>query len=432
MRRRQITAIAVGLILVVAGAAPSLAASGSGPDRRDRIGLYSVEVFSPDGKIRRREVPEPPEQSPQRLPSVAADVAAIQVTGPSANRFDLVIVGDGYTENELDLFASHAEQMWRDIENLQPYTRYRGMINVWRVDVVSAESGVDNDPAAGVERDTALDMGFFCFDLERLLCVDEAKAQQYAANAPAADQVLALANSTKYGGAGGTVATSSGGNADAGQIVLHELGHSIGGLADEYDYYASPDDQETYTGPEPAEINISTYDAEEMAQRQAKWWRWLGAPSPDGTVVDTYEGGGYYRFGMYRPTENSLMRILGQPFNLPGREKMTVSLYGFFETIDRASPNNRPVSARSVLWVRPIDLPRGDIGIRWYLDGKLVASQTDKRVFHLDRRRLRGVHIVTVRVTDRTTFVREPEYRRSDLTNSITWQVRGRTPASIG
>lgn len=78
-----------------------------------------------------------------------------------------------------------------------------------------------------------------------------------------------LANTTKYGGAGGEVATSSGGNAQSNQIVAHELGHSIGGLADEYDYG-------TGDPREPGEPNASTYTAAQMRERSAKWYAWLG------------------------------------------------------------------------------------------------------------------------------------------------------------
>nr|BFF03508.1 hypothetical protein GCM10020241_51830 [Streptoalloteichus tenebrarius] len=39
-----------------------------------------------------------------------------------------------------------------------------------------------------------------------------------------------------------------------------------------------------------------------------------------------YEGAHYHRRGVYRPTENSLMRSLGRPFNLPGREAMTEAI----------------------------------------------------------------------------------------------------------
>ena len=52
-------------------------------------------------------------------------------------------------------------------------------------------------------------------------------------------QILALANSDTYGGAAARYATATGGNAMSALITPHELGHSLGGLQDEYDYYAA-------------------------------------------------------------------------------------------------------------------------------------------------------------------------------------------------
>ena len=49
-------------------------------------------------------------------------------------------------------------------------------------------------------------------------------------------QTLALANTYTYGGIGGTEATTSGGSPQGPLISLHELGHSLGQLADEYPY----------------------------------------------------------------------------------------------------------------------------------------------------------------------------------------------------
>ncbi|MDA0632552.1 M64 family metallo-endopeptidase [Nonomuraea sp. MCN248] len=46
-----------------------------------------------------------------------------------------------------------------------------------------------------------------------------------------------MANSGTYGGAGGAYATASGSNAISALISPHELGHSRGGLQDEYDHY---------------------------------------------------------------------------------------------------------------------------------------------------------------------------------------------------
>ncbi|MFI6041463.1 M64 family metallopeptidase [Nocardia sp. NPDC051321] len=286
------------------------------------------EVFSPDGTISRVVTPVP-DASPAPRSAVQADVITIQQTGPSSQRFDLVFVGDGYTSSQLGTYKQHAINRWNEITQVEPFKTYKNSFNVWAVNVVSQESGVDNDPR-GTMRNTALDMTFWCGGTERLLCVNETKALQYARLAPEADQVIALANTTKYGGAGGGVATSSGGNAQAGQIVLHELGHSIGGLADEYDY---PNDR--YTGREPREANASVYTSAQMRQNHTKWYQYLGKQSPDGGVVGTYEGAVYYKRGVYRPTENSLMRSLGREFNLIGLDAMKAA-------IERKSPPTRP------------------------------------------------------------------------------------------
>ncbi|MEV0676570.1 M64 family metallopeptidase [Actinosynnema sp. NPDC050436] len=306
MRASRLTLPVVAVALVAATAPASGGAVGAA--------VSWQEVFAPDGTITRVAVPVAAE--PRALASeVVADVVPVQQTGPADRRFDLVFVGDGYTASELGSYHAHVVDKWAELSAVEPFKSYKQYFNVWRVDVVSAESGVDNDPTLGVARDTALDMGFWCqgrdVNTERLLCVNQAKAGQFGALAPEADQVIALGNTAKYGGAGGGVATAAGANAQAGQIAVHELGHSIGGLADEYDY---PYDR--YAGGEPTEPNTTADPG------GAKWSRHLGQVSPDGGTVGAYEGSRYYRYGLYRPTENSIMRTLGREFNLVGREAM--------------------------------------------------------------------------------------------------------------
>ncbi|GAB2995772.1 M64 family metallopeptidase [Saccharothrix stipae] len=296
---------------VVAAPLPGGAAESAAPDGP---GVEWVEVFSPDGTISRTAVPVAVETRAAAA-EVAAAVVPIQETGPSDQRFDLVFVGDGYTSAELGVFHDHVVGKWTELAAVEPFKSYRQYFNVWQVDVVSAESGVDHDPTLGTDRDTALDMGFWCqgrdTQTERLLCVNQTKAAQFAALAPQADQVIALGNTAKYGGAGGGVATAAGANDQAGQIAVHELGHSIGKLADEYDY---PYDR--YSGEEPAEVNVTA------TATGAKWSAYLGQASPDGGVVGAFEGARYHRLGLYRPTENSIMRTLGREFNLIGRDAM--------------------------------------------------------------------------------------------------------------
>ncbi|RDI65113.1 M64 family metallopeptidase [Nocardia pseudobrasiliensis] len=308
-RLSRLAALAFGVLLLT-GVHPAI---GSAAENQQR------EVFSPDGSISRVTVPVQVEPPAPRS-AVQADVVTIQQTGPSSERFDLVFVGDGYTAGELGVYKQHAINRWNEMIQVEPFKSHRQSFNVWAVNVVSQESGVDNDPR-GTYRNTALDMTFWCGGTQRLLCVNQTKAQQYANLAPQADQVIALANTTTYGGAGGGVATSAGGNVKAGQIVLHELGHSIGGLADEYDY---PDDR--YTGREPREPNASVDTSDQMRNNRTKWYQYLGKQSPDGGVVGTYEGAVYAKHGVYRPTENSLMRTLGRQFNLIGLDVMTAAI----------------------------------------------------------------------------------------------------------
>jgi hypothetical protein len=77
----------------------------------------------------------------------------------------------------------------------------------------------------------------FCGDgrNRRLLVVDDATAEVVATDqVPDWDAVLVIVNSTVYGGSGGKIAVLSL-DTEAVNLALHELGHSVFQLADEYD-----------------------------------------------------------------------------------------------------------------------------------------------------------------------------------------------------
>ncbi|GLY95284.1 M64 family metallopeptidase [Actinoplanes sp. NBRC 103695] len=270
-----------------------------------------VEVFAPDGSISRASVPVAALPRATR-DAVDAEVVTIQQTGSPADRYDLVFIGDGYTAGEQALFHSQAVAWWARITAYEPFKTLKDKFNVWQVNAVSRQSGSDNDPTPGVRKDTVLGGAFYCGDLARLICVDTTVTRAYAALAPGADQALVLVNSSTYGGSGGTVTVASGGNAQSGEIVLHELGHSIGGLADEY---GGPG---VYPDGEPAEPNVSL--------GTTKWASYLGRATPDGGVIGAYEGGAYYDRGVYRPSQNSIMRTLGNKFNLIGIDRLTAAI----------------------------------------------------------------------------------------------------------
>ncbi|MFD9406359.1 M64 family metallopeptidase [Streptomyces sp. NPDC059989] len=357
--------------------------------------------------------------------------------GPTADRLDVVVIGDGYTAAELDRFHADAVQKWAEVTAVEPYTTYRNLFNVWTVDAVSRESGVSGDPDRATVRDTALGSYFWCEEIERLLCIDQPKVDAYVAKAPAADLVIVLANSAKYGGAGYNersatfgyegISTASAGHAKSGQVAIHETGHSLGKLADEY-FYAGVPDYEKYTGPEPADSNSSTLTADRMAAERAKWFRWLGEQSPDGGTVGTYEGGGYFATGLYRPTDNSIMRVLGKPFNLPGVEAMIAGFHRHARTVTPLTPTDRTLRARHTAKAAVPKLAGADgrqLVVRWYLDGrelKRFAGRTEVRVAELWLFDLR-THRLSVTAEDRTPSVRDPQIARS-LSSTAEWTVR--------
>ncbi|MDJ0380065.1 M64 family metallopeptidase [Streptomyces sp. G-G2] len=357
--------------------------------------------------------------------------------GPVADRLDVVVVGDGYTAAELDRFHADAKAKWAELAAIEPYATYQNLFNVWTVDAVSRESGVSGDPDPAAVRDTALGSYFWCEEIERLLCVDQPKVDGYVAKAPAADLVIVLANSAKYGGAGynepsatlgyAGISTASAGHPKSGQVAIHETGHSLGKLADEYFYPGVPE-YEHYTGAEPAESNSSTLTAAAMGAQRAKWYRWLGAPSPDGGQVGAYEGGGYFVTGLYRPTDGSIMRVLGKPFSLPGTEAMIAGFYRYAHLVTPLTPTARPLRLRDAA---KVSVPRltGPDGrqpvVRWYLDGreqKWLAGRTEVHVGELWPLDLR-THRLTATAEDRTPSVRDPEIART-LRSSAAWQVR--------
>lgn len=344
-----------------------------------------------------------------------------------SNKIDIVFVGDGYTASEQGLFQSDVDAIEGGMFVYEPFITYRPFFRIHRVEVISAESGVDNDPTQGISRNTALDMAFWCGGTERALCVNVSKALNAAGNGVTTDvdQVVAIANTTKYGGVGypsSNLATSSGRNGSATQIVIHELGHSLGNLADEYSYGGPVN----YAGGEPGTANISIYNATQMAAQSRKWYRWLGVSRSgfDGPV-NTSEGAHYSQTGIYRPSSNSMMRSLARPFNLPGAEALIAEFYREVPPIENATPGDAIITGADTVFVQPVQPNGHSLDIFWELDGQPLVSATGQT--HLDLAALGlddGVEReLRVTVVDPTDMVRSPIIRDGLLTQRITWTI---------
>ncbi|MGF1430353.1 M64 family metallopeptidase [Kitasatospora sp. LaBMicrA B282] len=352
-----------------------------------------------------------------RLRTGAAPTIEIRRTGDPANRITLVLLGDGYTAAQQDLFQQQADQAWRALMVIEPFRTYQDYFNIRRVDVVSPTAGIAEGQGRGKHPTTPLGMHFWCEGTARLLCADEAATAQYAGVGAGPQYLIALANSTEYGGAGGTgVTTLSGGSPDAGRIIQHEIGHTLGDLGDEYD-----------SAPKDADYpNLSAQGADAMRRDHSKWWRWLGADSPDGGgLVGAYRSAN----GLYRPTPDSVMRTLGGSYNLPSREAIIEQVYRRLSPVDGAEPAPGRVVGRPRLTVRPLHLT-GDrqLQVDWKVDGRPVQPTAADRSW-LDSASLPltpGQRVtVTATVRDTTDWVRDEAFRDQHMTRSVSWVLTG-------
>jgi hypothetical protein len=335
--------------------------------------------------------------------------------GPCENRIDLVFVGDGYTASEMDLYLTHVTNVLEQFFLEQPLKEYASYFNVHVVEVISNQSGVD-EPAKGIYRDTALDMAFDCQGIDRLLCLNYTKAWNAAANAPATDLVIAVGNTTRYGGAGyPKLATVAGGNGAAVEVALHEFGHSFAKLADEYHYY----DGTIYTGGELVEANISKYTAAEQLSSHYKWYRWLDLPE-----VDTFEGAQYKQYKIYRPTEISKMNALGYPFGPVNIEQFVFSIYQTISAIDSFTPAAAGIMSSESIFSVGLQRPAThQLNIEWQIDGILVPDANQPSFRPAPYLTANTIQTIKARVTDTTALVRDESKRVSLLTDEKTWQV---------
>ncbi|MEZ6317937.1 MAG: M64 family metallopeptidase [Phycisphaerales bacterium] len=354
--------------------------------------------------------------------------------GAGDNRVDIVFVGDGYTAGEMGQFHTDVATAVSQLFQYEPFKSYETYFQIHEVEVVSNESGVDNDPTQGISRDTALDMSFWCSGTERLLCVNVNKAYSFANQVGDVDQVIALANSSKYGGAGYTssdLATCSGHNGSAPQIAIHELGHSLGDLADEYDYGGAT----TWTGGEPSAKNASIYEAAQMADESRKWHQWLGyGPDTrfDGTV-GTFEGCNYSVFGIYRPSNNSMMRSLNRKFNAPSAERLIRAIYVEVDPIEDHTSNAAPIASNGTVSVTPMQPIGHSLDVTWTLDGVEIPGTSGQTTVDLSAVGIVADGVVRATVVDNTDMVRDESVRSNWLTSYVEWVVTavGCGPADI-
>ena len=345
------------------------------------------------------------------------DVETIKASGDNDKRINLVFMGDGYTALELDKFTTDATNFSNSLFSQSPFNEYSEYFNVYAIKVPSNESGTDHpgtatdvtEPVIDIAVvDTYFNTSFDTAGFHRLLYTYDAATvyDVLADNFPEYDQPIILVNSSEYGGAGGPYATSSTGTS-ADEIVIHELGHSLFNLKDEY-----------YPGDALASEAINM--TQETNTSLVKWKNWIGT-----------SGVGIYPYGTAgnaatwnRPHQNCKMRYLGVPFCDVCKEGIIEKIHSLVSPIEAYTPNNNTVDSPTFPLDFQLNLIKPDpntLESEWALNAVPFASNIDA-VSVLETDLAEGANTLTTVIHDNTSFLRVDNHDSFHI-YTVTWTI---------
>lgn len=243
----------------------------------------------------------------------------VQQAADTSQCIHVAFVAEGYTEKEMGMFVNDAREAMEAIFSHEPFKSSRNRFNIIAVKSSSAESGT-SEPSKGIWKDTSLGSHFDTFYSDRYLTTLNLSTLHDRLAGTPYEHIVILVNTAEYGGGGilNSYVLSMTHHPMFKPVVVHEFGHSFGGLADEYAY----DFEQIPMYPhdvEPWEPNITT-----LHDFHGKWEDMIapGTPTPtpeskDASTISTriglFEGAGYSLKGVYRGMQDCRMRTNENP-----------------------------------------------------------------------------------------------------------------------
>jgi len=291
------------------------------------------------------------------------------------NGIDVVLMGDGYSDRQIadGTYQTDMENLYNNLFTEEPYKSFKDYFNVYYVNVVSATEGYEHSGAA---------LGGFFGD-GTLVGGNDNAVFDYALKAISEEEMdeallIVAMNSDNYAGTCYMYQPTSGGDYGSGpsvsyfprggdaetfaQLLHHEAcGHGFAKLADEYAY------------EEYGTISVDEINAIKEQQNYWGWWknvdftndlsqiRWskfINDSRYANEGLGAYEGGLTYWTGVWRPTENSIMRYNTGGFNAPSREAIYYRIhklaygadwqYDYEKFVEWDAVNRNSTTARSL------------------------------------------------------------------------------------
>ena len=253
---------------------------------------------------------------------------------------DVVFVGDAFADKDQNLFNKYVELGKEAFFTEEPFRSTKDRFNIYRIGSVSkngiiTQEGGDTKFSAQFGDGTYISGdhdAVFRFVQDKMPSVNLKKTI-----------VFVIVNKAKYAGTCWMFSDNKAvcyvplcrNENEYAQTLRHEgCGHGFGKLADEYFYDSMgriPDDEVS----ELKKWKGSAYGFYENVDLTSDpntiaWARFISDSRYSGKV-DVYEGGYTYPYGVYRPTDNSIMRYNTGGFNAPSREAIYKKIMKFSE-----------------------------------------------------------------------------------------------------
>lgn len=357
----------------------------------------------------------------------------ICTNGPASNRVNVVLFAEGFRAVDYALFRAAATNVANALLATEPFTEYAPYLNVFAIAVPSAEAGSDH-PSSSIARTTyfssSYDVSCDCIITMPTNSTGQGRVDALAATyLPQMDLAILLVNEPAAPGGsdnGGKTAITATAANSISYIPVHESGHVLGKLGDEYSWVNAPG------YPDVEEPNTTR----ETNRAAIKWNAWIDAGTPVPTpgylteVVGLFAGAHYHSTGWYRPKANCLMNSAGVPFCEVCREALVLSLYRRARPVQSSLPVSKSfttTSNQSLAFSLSVLQPATHaLSLQWFTNGVALAGATNASFSILPALLGNGTNTVMGRVSDPTPWV------RNDPTNSLiqtqSWTVTVSVP----
>ncbi len=292
----------------------------------------------------------------------------------------IVLMGDGFADKDIS-DSTYSQAMEKAMENIfseEPVKSLRDYFNVYAVTAVSRSDGVGTDYHTVFSTVPS--------NIDPQIEFNANKVDEYTKKVNGIDfentLTVVIVNSNNHNGVTTLLLDQKSGkprqraialctlhdgigDEEFRQVLVHEaIGHGLAKLADEYGY--------DYKGPATDDVvkQIQFYhgyswmlnvdDSDDKGK--VAWKDFIGDSRFGSENIGIYEGGYTYAKGVFRPTEESMMRQNKSPFNAPsrkvifdrimqlgeGRESSTVDVFAAFD--EQHKPTSWSYATTRAVW----------------------------------------------------------------------------------